>query len=57
MKTLEYAKKFGIDGYLVVLLATVGLSFVLPARETFADFVKQAAYFAVALLFLYMARN
>src|SRR5690606_1064905 len=44
-------KKIGIDAYLISLLLVVALSFLLPARGAFAEVVKQAAYYAVALLF------
>lgn len=46
-----FLKKIGIDAYLITLLCVVALSFVLPARELFAEIVGQAAYYAVALLF------
>ncbi|MBF0678279.1 MAG: bile acid:sodium symporter [Devosia sp.] len=44
-------KKFGIDAYLIMLLGVVVLACILPARGPFAEFVGQAAYYAVALLF------
>lgn len=44
-------KKIGIDAYLVLLLGVVAFSFLFPARGPFAELVKQAAYYAVALLF------
>ena len=44
-------KKFGIDAYLIMLLGVVVLACILPARGSFAEFVGQAAYYAVALLF------
>jgi solute carrier family 10 (sodium/bile acid cotransporter), member 7 len=51
MAVFAKLKKIGIDAYLLLLLGVVALSFVLPARGTFAELVKQAAYYAVALLF------
>lgn len=44
-------KKIGIDTYLILLLSVVAFSFAFPASGPFADVVKQAAYYAVALLF------
>ncbi|MGV8950889.1 MAG: bile acid:sodium symporter family protein [Cypionkella sp.] len=44
-------KKIGIESYLLLLLAVVGISLLLPARGPFAELVKQVAYYAVALLF------
>jgi sodium/bile acid cotransporter 7 len=44
-------KKIGIDTYLILLLSVVAFSFAFPASGPFAEVVKQAAYYAVALLF------
>ncbi|WP_431679996.1 bile acid:sodium symporter family protein [Kitasatospora sp. KL5] len=49
--------RIGIDGYILLLLATVGLATVLPARGHSADAVADAVRVAVGLLFfLYGAR-
>ncbi|GAA5007874.1 bile acid:sodium symporter family protein [Kitasatospora paranensis] len=57
-RTLDRAlHRIGIDGYLLLLLATVGLATVLPARGAAADAVAAAVKIAVGLLFfLYGAR-
>jgi sodium/bile acid cotransporter 7 len=50
-------KRFGIDPYLLMLIATVILAALLPARGWFASIVGGVGYFAVALLFfLYGAK-
>jgi len=43
--------RIGIDGYLLLLLATVGLATLLPARGTAATAVDDAVGIAVGLLF------
>ncbi|WP_354641929.1 bile acid:sodium symporter family protein [Kitasatospora camelliae] len=49
--------RIGIDGYLLLLLATVGLATLLPARGAAAGVVDRAVSVAVGLLFfLYGAR-
>ncbi|MFD9128795.1 bile acid:sodium symporter family protein [Kitasatospora sp. NPDC059571] len=49
--------RIGVDGYLLLLFATVGLATVLPARGAAADAVSLAVQIAVGLLFfLYGAR-
>lgn len=50
-------KRFGIDYYTMLLLGTVGLAIVLPARGQAATVVSTIAFYAVAVLFfLYGAR-
>jgi len=53
----ERLKRLGIDLYMVLLIGTVLLATVLPARGEAAAFVSSASYFAVVLLFfLYGAK-
>src|SRR5690606_17200779 len=51
MPLLERLKRIGLDAYLLLLIATVVLATVLPARGRVADGVALLAYYAVALLF------
>lgn len=44
-------KRFGIDRYMMLLILTVVLATVLPARGEFAKVLSQVTYWAVALLF------
>ncbi|CDP50888.1 Sodium/bile acid symporter family [Devosia sp. DBB001] len=54
---LTQLKRYGIDLYTLLLLGTVALAIVLPARGAAAPIVSSVAYYAVALLFfLYGAR-
>ncbi|MDT2024088.1 bile acid:sodium symporter family protein [Methylocella sp. CPCC 101449] len=53
----RFLARLGIDPYLVVLVATVGLAALLPARGVGAELTNDAVSIAVALLFfLYGAR-
>ncbi|MFI1001864.1 bile acid:sodium symporter family protein [Streptomyces galbus] len=57
MKRLRRPSRLPIDPYLVLLLGTVGLAALLPARGTAADVSSGASTAAIALLFfLYGAR-
>ena len=57
MSVNDLLKKFRIDPYLVLLVCTVALAAVLPARGSGTAVMGWAVYFAVALLFfLYGAR-
>jgi solute carrier family 10 (sodium/bile acid cotransporter), member 7 len=50
-------KRIGFDFYLVLLVGTVAVATLLPARGVGTQIVSQAAYYAVALLFfLYGAK-
>lgn len=51
MSLINRLKRIGLDAYLLLLIATVLLATVLPARGEAAAFVAQLAYYAVALLF------
>jgi len=54
---LRHLKRYGIDLYTFLLLGTVALAVVLPARGAMAPIVSSVAFYAVALLFfLYGAR-
>ena len=44
-------KRIGLDYYFFLLLGTVALASLFPARELGAEIVSKAAYFGVALLF------
>lgn len=44
-------KRVGLDRYMMLLILTVVLASLLPARGLFADILKQVTYWAVALLF------
>ncbi|GHD23401.1 bile acid:sodium symporter family protein [Streptomyces galbus] len=57
MKRLRRPSRLSIDPYLVLLLGTVGLAALFPARGTAADVSSGASTAAIALLFfLYGAR-
>ncbi|MET7290657.1 bile acid:sodium symporter family protein [Streptomyces griseoloalbus] len=57
MKRLHWPSRIPIDPYILLLLGTVGLAALLPARGTGADIASGASTAAVALLFfLYGAR-
>jgi sodium/bile acid cotransporter 7 len=57
MKVAERLKSFGFDFYLVLLVGTVALALVLPARGAAVGLVRDATTAAIALLFfLYGAR-
>lgn len=57
VKRLRRPSRMPIDPYIVLLLGTVGLAALLPARDTAADVVSGAATAAIAFLFfLYGAR-
>lgn len=57
MKRLRRPSRLPIDPYLLLLLGTVGLAALLPARGTAADVVSGASTAAIAFLFfLYGAR-
>jgi sodium/bile acid cotransporter 7 len=57
MKILKLASRWGIDPYLLALVATVVVAAALPARGIGEPIAKVAVYAAVALLFfLYGAR-
>ena len=45
-------KRIGIDTYMLLLLATVALGLLLPARGMAAEVLQQATWWAVVLLFL-----
>ncbi|SLN62628.1 Sodium Bile acid symporter family protein [Aquimixticola soesokkakensis] len=45
-------KRFGIDTYMILLLATVVAGAVLPAQGEAASLLRQVTFWAVALLFL-----
>lgn len=50
-------KRVGLDRYMLLLILTVVLASILPARGDFADMVRAITYWAVALLFfLYGAK-
>ena len=54
---MNYLKRFGIDGYMVLLLVMLGLGLLLPAKDTAAVVLHHATYWGVALLFfLYGAK-
>lgn len=57
MKRLRRPRRMPIDPYILLLLATVGVAALLPARGTVADVASGASTAAIALLFfLYGAR-
>ncbi|MFJ9424955.1 bile acid:sodium symporter family protein [Streptomyces sp. NPDC101249] len=57
MKRLRRPSRIPIDPYILLLLATVGLAALLPARGTTADVASGASTAAIAVLFfLYGAR-
>ncbi|RZB17080.1 bile acid:sodium symporter, partial [Streptomyces sp. F001] len=57
MKRLRWPRWLPIDPYILLLLGTVGLAALLPARGTGADVASGASTAAIALLFfLYGAR-
>jgi len=54
---MQALRRIGIDGYMLLLLGTVLLGLVLPARGLAADILRGATFWAVTLLFfLYGAR-
>ena len=54
---MGFLKRIGIDSYMLMLLGTVMVGLVLPARGVAADALGQVTYWAVALLFfLYGAK-
>ncbi|MGW7267066.1 bile acid:sodium symporter family protein [Streptomyces sp. NPDC054842] len=57
MKRLQWPRRLPIDPYILLLLGTVGLAALLPARGTAADVASGASTAAIAFLFfLYGAR-
>ncbi|WP_395697687.1 bile acid:sodium symporter family protein [Methylocella sp.] len=57
MTVLRRLRQFGIDPFLLGLLASVALGLFLPAQGAFASLMSHATFFAVSLLFfLYGAR-
>lgn len=57
MKRLQWPSWMPIDPYIALLLGTVGLAALLPARDTTADIASGASTAAIAFLFfLYGAR-
>ena len=53
----RFLKRIGIDSYMLMLLGTVFLGLLLPAKGIAADALSQVTYWAVALLFfLYGAK-
>ncbi|MEV0171404.1 bile acid:sodium symporter family protein [Streptomyces sp. NPDC050803] len=57
MKRLRWPRRLPIDPYILLLLGTVGLAALLPARGTAADVASGASTAAIAFLFfLYGAR-
>ncbi|MFJ8189243.1 bile acid:sodium symporter family protein [Streptomyces sp. NPDC096094] len=57
MKRLRWPRRLPIDPYILLLLGTVGLAALLPARGTGADVASGASTAAIAFLFfLYGAR-
>ncbi|MGW0911275.1 bile acid:sodium symporter family protein [Streptomyces sp. NPDC002784] len=57
MKRLRWPRRLPIDPYILLLLGTVGLAALLPARGTGAEVASGASTAAIALLFfLYGAR-
>ncbi|MFJ8494995.1 bile acid:sodium symporter family protein [Streptomyces sp. NPDC094038] len=57
MKRLSWPSRMPIDPYVLLLLGTVGLAALLPARDTAADVASGASTAAIAFLFfLYGAR-
>ncbi|MET9254720.1 bile acid:sodium symporter family protein [Streptomyces sp. NPDC048182] len=57
MKRLRWPRRTPVDPYVLLLLATVGLAALLPARGTGADVASGASTAAIAFLFfLYGAR-
>ncbi|MET9775905.1 bile acid:sodium symporter family protein [Streptomyces sp. NPDC006367] len=57
MKRLRWPRRIPIDPYILLLLGTVGLAALLPARGTGADVASGASTLAIAFLFfLYGAR-
>ncbi|WP_320776085.1 bile acid:sodium symporter family protein [Streptomyces sp. CRN 30] len=57
MKRLQWPSRLPIDPYILLLLGTVGLAALLPARGTAADVTSGASTAAIAFLFfLYGAR-
>ncbi|MBW8794860.1 MAG: bile acid:sodium symporter [Streptomyces sp.] len=57
MKRLTWPSRMPIDPYVLLLLGTVGLAALLPARDTAADVASGASTAAIAFLFfLYGAR-
>jgi|TARA_R110002124_G_C8922678_1_gene511342 sodium/bile acid cotransporter 7 len=54
---MTYLRRFGIDTYMLLLIATVIIGLILPVRGVAADALKQITFWAVALLFfLYGAK-
>jgi len=54
---MRYLKRFGIDTYMLLLLATVLAGVLLPAQGVAADGLRQGTFWAVSLLFfLYGAK-
>lgn len=54
---MSYLKRFGIDTYMLLLLATVLAGVLLPAQGVAADGLRQGTFWAVSLLFfLYGAK-
>lgn len=54
---MTFLKRIGIDTYMLLLVGTVCMGIVLPARGLAADGLKQVVFWAVALLFfLYGAK-
>ncbi|WP_432158306.1 bile acid:sodium symporter family protein [Streptomyces sp. bgisy153] len=51
MRRLKWPSRLPIDPYIVLLLGTVGLAALLPARGTAADVASGASTVAIALLF------
>lgn len=51
MGLMARLKRFGLDYYFFLLLGTVALASVIPARGMWADWVSKASFFGVALLF------
>ncbi|AZY94441.1 MULTISPECIES: bile acid:sodium symporter family protein [Paracoccus] len=49
---MGFLKRIGIDSYMLMLLGTVMVGLVLPARGVAADALGQVTYWAVALLFV-----
>jgi sodium/bile acid cotransporter 7 len=57
MALTDRLRRFGIDGYMALLIGTVVLATVLPASGGFADAIRTVSLLAVALLFfLYGAK-
>ncbi|QIS16697.1 bile acid:sodium symporter family protein [Nocardia arthritidis] len=49
---MRFLSRFYIDGFILAILATVGVASVFPARGSFADVVTWATKIAIAILFL-----